>query len=994
MRVPALVAALLAASAPRAVSNLNGFHYGVANAAQLGRNFSLASRARQYVDVYTPIISSLYSQVQWSPHGVALPADLVTAFDGRVMNIVGYEFDIIRPADYKEPCVSSTSAKPVPCERTSVPSYEQYNHHYGTTVNGRGTAHIRSGIPEVNPLNTHGGAIDGWALVTDEDVAPHSLQAPRSQLLMMGNGAESRHTLKVFPTGYGALVGSPSSMTINPMIIDTNARGNHSSVAGAPQIPGRHGPVPRSSNVGPEEMYSGMMECPCTDAFPKKLASAMTLEAGVCTGSSLVSSAGRCFDAAASLGLQAKTNRSVHTATAPPGCYATAISGGFEIAFNGDAQSKFECGARSSSSPRRVALLDAATQGACDSCSVDIDLQPMPMPAHTNITGQWIDSGPLSTGAMVTVSYDPATKNYSAYCNGKQCGFAGWPTKVWGSGPVKVGPSGESVFWWQGTVPGTIASDFHKITWYSGTSIINSWTRWFPASGVASSIAGSYRVMVYGQGASANGGIVGQIWTVHGTNAAFTVVRGHGAPDTVCHVAARWTFLCPDWEKLGVTGAISADFNVVNFSNGVRMVRIDPASLSQGNVTVTMHGPSDVWYGAGFMQKMPVFTPGTHSGSAMTNTYAIIVLGNGTVQERKLGHHTAGVALKPASVTVLENEVVDGVRRVVVSRSMIGASPDHFTFTAAETRSLGLINAVGSGAEFGYHKAHSTAKLFYVDVGDPTCVCDMAPLLGSTSSQGTIGRVSFASNCAPQPLGQMLSDPAWANTTVNPQYGDYTNNHGVNPTCQLSAYRGGLKCCAGGTLLMDGEENRSKLVADADYDHYQALYRIYYEDATDALARANAITDTYWIAWWTEFSNGEHDVPPCFVEPCVYSISSNITGADLAGAREGTDTLLVHVDGHCHIGCLGMEMWNVDDPTKPVLICETKVDYGENDEAHNEMGYVIGTQPCIFGPEFANSTPPIVKTTTKLMSIQHQNNTHPRFGDMGVWEIRAAYRSY
>lgn len=72
-----------------------------------------------------------------------------------------------------------------------MPSYEQYNHHYGTTVNGRGTAHIRSGIPEVNPLNTHGGAIDGWALVTDEDVAPHSLQVPRSQLLMMGNGAKA-----------------------------------------------------------------------------------------------------------------------------------------------------------------------------------------------------------------------------------------------------------------------------------------------------------------------------------------------------------------------------------------------------------------------------------------------------------------------------------------------------------------------------------------------------------------------------------------------------------------------------------------------------------------------------------------------------------------------------------------------------------------------------------------------------------------------------------
>ena len=104
---------------------------------------------------------------------------------------------------------------------------------------------------------------------------------------------------------------------------------------------------------------------------------------------------------------------------------------------------------------------------------------------------------------------------------------------------------------------------------------------------------------------------------------------------------------------------------------------------------------------------------------------------------------------------------------------------------------------------------------------------------------------------------QMLSDPAWANTTLDPKYGAYSNNDGINPTCQLSAYRGGLKCCGGvgtgnwshfalilywkwpfvdnvlewqGTLLMDGEENRSKLIADADYDHYQAMYRVYYQD--------------------------------------------------------------------------------------------------------------------------------------------------------------------
>jgi hypothetical protein len=37
--------------------------------------------------------------------------------------------------------------------------------------------------------------------------------------------------------------------------------------------------------------------------------------------------------------------------------------------------------------------------------------------------------------------------------------------------------------------------------------------------------------------------------------------------------------------------------------------------------------------------------------------------------------------------------------------------------------------------------------------------------------------------------------------------------------------------------------------------------------------------------------------------------------------------------GHCHIGCLGMEMWNVDDPRNPVLV-----------------EYVLGTQALHLRP--------------------------------------------
>eukprot|EP01052_Picozoa_sp_SAG31_P014250 SAG31_NODE_877_length_11303_cov_18.744556_10_plen_96_part_00 len=55
--------------------------YGVANAPGLGRNISLLERSSRYIDVYTPIISSVYSQVQWSTHIVDFPPDFVAVRD-------------------------------------------------------------------------------------------------------------------------------------------------------------------------------------------------------------------------------------------------------------------------------------------------------------------------------------------------------------------------------------------------------------------------------------------------------------------------------------------------------------------------------------------------------------------------------------------------------------------------------------------------------------------------------------------------------------------------------------------------------------------------------------------------------------------------------------------------------------------------------------------------------------------------------------------------
>jgi hypothetical protein len=533
-----------------------------------------------------------------------------------------------------------------------------------------------------------------------------------------------------------------------------------------------------------------------------------------------------------------------------------------------------------------------------------------------------------------------------------------------------------------GCYAGAISADNNQIKWANGV-IFN---RWFPARQAATSIAGTFMLFGFGAVQKSIALDVGHLWTITGTNEAFVVtgvtIKGAGQKGKVTdgHTLSAWP---------SVPGTISKDFNSVNFTNGVYLQRVDPLSINSGNVTITMSGPATKWFAAGFRDKLPVSSPGSHSGSAMDGTWAVVVLGNGSIVERKLGHHAAGTVLAQ-QVKVISNLVVDGVRHVMLSRPFAGATADHYSFQAQATN-LGFISAVGTGGDFGYHAGHATSKLYLVDVGAPTCVCDAQPPLGSTESQGTIGRVSFRTNCGKLPLGQMLSDPHWANATVNPKCGKYTDNAGVNPTCQLSAYRGGLKCCAGGTIITDGAANRAALVAEANYDKYQLLYRYYYEDAAAVEQAGNkAIVDTYWTFWWTEFNNGEHDVPPCYASPCVYPLTSNFTGANLPGAKAGVDTLLIHVEGHCHIGCLGMELWNMDDAAHPKLLCKTKIDYGTNDDAQNEMGYILGNQPCIFGPGFEE--PPVIKTTTKLMSIKFQNNTHPRYGDMALWELRAAYQ--
>ena len=782
------------------------------------KNSPTTHRGDDYFEVYSPVYTSQYGQVNWDGFSIKLPQEIVDAWENRTMNIVGYEFDAIRKVGGGA-CNNNVTAHSS-CKETSLKAYEQYNHHYGNSVSGKGIKFVKDPVPklphEIDPVE-HMMGFTGYKFVSTEDGELGRPPAGKSSTggLPMGNGAESRFTYHYFPPGYGAQVSSPQTTEIRPMFIDITNRKEFGEPLD-PNAPERHGPVPKNSNIPPEEMYSGMMECPCSDRYLKTISTCATLQAGVCVDpktkkSTVMADAEGCFSGAVSLGMTpAKANKTVNDPTLPAGCTATAVAGGYEIKFN-TAQSKTQCGAATNAThPRAVAQVEDAEVVDFD---LDVDM------ANDNVT--------------LTVT----------------------------------GPAGK----WMG------------------------------------------------------------------------VGLGSQTMDGVC-VAA-----CPP-------------------------------------------------------------KPGTN---------AIIFMPDGSVNERELGMHEQGKNI-PTSVKVISHSVVNGKQTFVVTRQMKGMTPNHYTFRGQQN-SLDYITALGFDGTFKYHKVKAAGTMYFTEVGSPTCVCSVG------YDEGTLGGFAWGGQrCSPPPLGQMISDPKWNNSKGIGGKGNGSNwpswnnnpidtdNDGINPTCSLKRYRGGLRCCHGNDFIADTPVVLKAQNASTSY--FQMKYRYYFEDAdksaSKGVLKANIDTKKD-IGWFIEHGNNEDDIPPCDPERdmvpsnyfpeyarqglqddkvCINNITSNYTGTAFgSSAGNVTETQLIHIEGHCHIGCLSMQLWNMS-ATPPQLVCQTYNTYGRSNEVHDEMGWVKGSLTCVFGdPADGYTAPPVVRPTDKFMSIKTSNSTHARYGDMGLWEIKAAF---
>eukprot|EP00040_Diaphanoeca_grandis_P018294 m.96161 g.96161 ORF g.96161 m.96161 type:complete len:848 (-) comp26871_c0_seq2:157-2700(-) len=388
-------------------------------------------------------------------------------------------------------------------------------------------------------------------------------------------------------------------------------------------------------------------------------------------------------------------------------------------------------------------------------------------------------------------------------------------------------------------------------------------------------------------------------------------------------------------------------------------------------VTITMAGPSAVWFGVGF-----------NASEMSDEPWAVIVDGTGAVTERKLIDQQQGTLLT-ATVTVVSNKVEGDTRTVVLTRQLKGASVDYYTFDVSGKPALPFINAVGSGPMFAYHKAKLPASLLLLPISSTACVCSGKPMpFGRGACKGVItyvptnqtedtgaGTVAFSNQCAPDPASQLLSQH--------------------NPTCDIRTYVGGQLSCHHMWSLLDADQ----AIPWVDQPlQYQMKFRFWYQRYT---ATPTPSHKTVTGGWEANLGAGggsglgaEFDVPKCDATVPGCSIENGTWVHTVIGVQRFPRGNLIAAHFHCHAPtCMSFSIANND--TGEVYCIAYPTYGGDNSQAPHakdthkfqEEGF-IAVPPCLFGSAEFGLDPSPQLDGVLLRIVKRSNATYGHHGEM------------
>ncbi|EGB04260.1 hypothetical protein AURANDRAFT_67282, partial [Aureococcus anophagefferens] len=136
--------------------------------------------------------------------------------------------------------------------------------------------------------------------------------------------------------------------------------------------------------------------------------------------------------------------------------------------------------------------------------------------------------------------------------------------------------------------------------------------------------------------------------------------------------------------------------------------------------------------------------------------------------------------------------------------------------------------------------------------------------------------------------------------------------------------------------------------------------------------------------------NAEYTVPSCTDPECPLHVFSNVQPINPGPVLYDGDVELVHAVAHGHTGVVALELY--DELTGDLLcradIASGKLQYGTSDLPGDEMGWLVGIEPCVWG---GASTPPRFPKDHPLRTVVYYNRTvKERSGVMGLWFLQAA----
>eukprot|EP00927_Polykrikos_kofoidii_P085241 TRINITY_DN9214_c0_g1_i1.p1 TRINITY_DN9214_c0_g1~~TRINITY_DN9214_c0_g1_i1.p1 ORF type:complete len:506 (+),score=55.98 TRINITY_DN9214_c0_g1_i1:70-1518(+) len=189
-----------------------------------------------------------------------------------------------------------------------------------------------------------------------------------------------------------------------------------------------------------------------------------------------------------------------------------------------------------------------------------------------------------------------------------------------------------------------------------------------------------------------------------------------------------------------------------------------------------------------------------------------------------------------------------------------------------------------------------------------------------------------------------------------------------NPSCDISTYVGGWRCCEHGVFLIDTDKMcETPNCTEKPVDQVVLKFNFRYEDATPATRNIEAAACCDTTSTHQGFGNREHDVPQCpdgtppteclfvteSVQPLGHFHDESNPQNHVSPSKQAGDLIdLVFAAPHLHFAGVKMEL--IDHETNQT-VCEKErgdiakgVIYGNGTEPGNEKGYLVGLMPCVW----------------------------------------------